>query len=214
MPAPSVREPLLRYAALLTGRGTRQRWKDSFPQTRAGCGFSAVCGAAAASAGFYLPNCRGGRRHNLRRGLRRDLHDRLDMGRTRCSSWPRRPPRTDRTVVLRDEDGLPSLAVSSHALLAEAADGQHIAVEVISPVMAHRPPTGMPGQAGDESRGQGDAGRGAVFGDCALRGVDVQVALLEALGINAVLGGMDAGIGDGQLGALSFIHVMKRTGDE
>ena len=115
-------------------------------------------------------------------------------------------------VVLRDEDGLHPLAVSGHALLAEAADGQHIAVEGDLAGHGHIAPHRDAGQAGDEGRGQGDAGRGAVFGDCALRGVDVQVALLEALGVDAVLCGMDAGIGDGQLGALLH-HVAQRTGD-
>ena len=115
-------------------------------------------------------------------------------------------------VILRDEDGLHPLAVSGHALLAEAADGQHIAVEGDLAGHGHIAPHRDAGQAGDEGRGQGDAGRGAVFGDCALRGMDMQVALLEALGVDAVLCGMDAGIGDGQLGALLH-HVAQRTGD-
>ena len=68
------------------------------------------------------------------------------------------------------------------------------------------------GQAGHQRRGQGDTGRRAVLGYCALRGVDVQVAFLELFRVDAVLGGVHAHPRNGQLSALLH-HVAQRTGD-
>ena len=115
-------------------------------------------------------------------------------------------------VVLRDEDGLHPLTVSSHALFAQTADGQHVAVQGDlaghGDIAAHRDA----GQAGHQRRGQGDTGGGAVLRHCAFGGVDVQVALFQALRVDAVLIRMDADIGDGKLGAFLH-HVAQRTGD-
>ena len=86
---------------------------------------------------------------------------------------------------MRDEDRLHPLAVSGHALFPQAADGQHIAVEGDLAGHGHIAPHRDAGQAGDEGRGQGDARRGAVLGHSALRGMDVQVALLEPFRVDA-----------------------------
>ena len=67
-------------------------------------------------------------------------------------------------------------------------------------------------QAGDEGGGEGDAGGRAVLGDGALGGVDVQVALFELFGVDAVFRRVDPGVGDGQLGALLH-HIAQRAGD-
>ena len=115
-------------------------------------------------------------------------------------------------IVLRDEDGLHPLAVCGHALLAQAADGQHIAVQGDlaghGDIAAHR----NAGQAGHQRRGQGDTGRGAVLGHGPFGGVDVQVTLLQPLRVDAVFIGVDADVGHGQLRALLH-HVAERTGD-
>ena len=115
-------------------------------------------------------------------------------------------------VVLGDEHRFHALAVGRHALFPQAADGQHVAVQGDLAGHGHITAHRDAGQAGHQRRGQGDTGRRAVLGHCALRGVDVQVALLELFRVDAVLGGVHAHPRNGQLSALLH-HVAQRTGD-
>ena len=112
-------------------------------------------------------------------------------------------------VVLGDQHGGDALAEGSHALFLQAADGQHIAVQRDltghGQIVVH----GDAGQRRDQCRGQRNAGRGAVLGNSALRGVDVQVSVFEFIRRDAVFLGMDAGVGHGQLGAL--LHDITQT---
>ena len=75
-------------------------------------------------------------------------------------------------------------------------------------IAAHR----HAGQARYQCRGQGDAGRGAVLGHSTLGGMDVQVALFQPLGVDAVFLGMDAHPSNCQLCALLH-HIAQRAGN-
>ena len=75
-------------------------------------------------------------------------------------------------------------------------------------IAAHR----YAGQAGHQCRGQGNARRRAVLGHSALGSVDVQIALFQPLGVDAVFLGVDAHPSDCQLCALLH-HITQRAGN-
>ena len=75
-------------------------------------------------------------------------------------------------------------------------------------IAAHR----NAGQAGHQCRGQGDTRRRAVLGHSTLGGVDVQIALFQPLGVDAVFLGVDAHPSDCQLCALLH-HIAQRAGN-
>ena len=112
-------------------------------------------------------------------------------------------------VVSGDQHGGDALAEGSHALFLQAADGQHIPVQRDltghGQIVVH----GDAGQRRDQCRGQRNAGRGAVLGDSALRGVDVQVSVFKFIRRDTVFLGMDTGVSHGQLGAL--LHDIAQT---
>ena len=84
---------------------------------------------------------------------------------------------------------------------------------VISPVMARSWRTGMPDKAEISARGQRDAGRGTVLGDCPFRRMDMDYPHFSRLSsVMPYSSLVNAGVADGELGALLH-HIAQAAGD-
>ena len=87
-------------------------------------------------------------------------------------------------------------------LLLQPADGQHPSPQGDLPRHGHIPMDRTLHQGRDERRGDGDPRRRPILGDSSLGDVDVDVQLLEGLGLDPQLVGVGASVAQGRLGRL------------
>ena len=109
-----------------------------------------------------------------------------------------------RLVLRGNNHRFDSGAKGRHGLFPQPADGQHTATQGDFAGHGHIVAYRGAGQGGDQCDSHGDAGRGAVLGNCPLREMDVNIFIFVKFRVYAQHGSPAADIAQGRLGG--FLH--------